>query len=192
MQGIFVAQNFTSFDALINESMRNYVATKLILHFAYLIPNFGIVAVLKHNIVCLLVFVYDDTSVFYDFPSNALEKHLTPCLVRILHHSECQILEQVFLHSVFDVSRPAACGLVLSHRERSRVSFSFEVDFSHSLLAAETCFQPVYRDYVQFVDHKCVLLIDRPFSDPCVHLVELLAQLKSFLVTNNVSRHKWN
>ena len=172
--------------------MRNYVATKFILHFAYLIPNFGIVAVLEHDIVCLLVFVYDDTSVFYDFPSNAFEERLTPCFVRIFHHSECQILEQVFLHGVFDVSRPAACGLVLSHCQRGRVGFCFEVDFSHSLLSAETCFQPVYCDDVQFVDHKCVLLIDRPFSDPCVHLVELLAQLKGFFVTNHVSRHKWN
>ena len=172
--------------------MRNYVATKFILHLAYLIPDFGIVPVLKHDIVCLLVFVNDDTSVFYDFPSNALEEHLTPCLVRIFHHSECQILEQVFLHGVFDVSRPAACGLDLSHRQCGRVGFCFEVDFSHSLLSTETCFQPVDCDYMQSVDHKCVLLIDRPFSDPRVHLVELLAQLKSFFVTDHVSRHKWN
>ena len=140
----------------------------------------------------LLVFIDNYASVLDNLFTYAFKEYLSSCFERASKYCKCQILEQVFLHGVFYGSRSVTCGFALDHCQSGCIGFCFKVVFSYSLLSADAHFQPVNRDYMEFVYHERVLLISCSLPDSRVHLVEFLTQLERLFVTNHVSSHKWN
>ena len=92
MHGVLVIEDLSALNAFVNESIGNHIAAKLILHLVVIVilaPDLRIVAILKHHIVGLLVFVDYDTAVLDDLLTYAFKEHLFLSLERVFQHSEC-------------------------------------------------------------------------------------------------------